>query len=92
MQTEDERAVLLRHGGDVLQELTMFSDIWDLIVEFCVGAVEWIVWLEDVLTIEPQLTIGDEELSIQVIGNSSTILYFTDHVLESLERVLNVQR
>jgi 2,3-bisphosphoglycerate-independent phosphoglycerate mutase len=59
----------------------MFSTVRNLIVELSVSTVEWIVWLEDVV-LEPHLSISDEELTIQIISDSSTILHFADHVLD----------
>lgn len=58
----------------------MFLAIWDLIVELSVGGVEWVVRLEDVV-VEPQLTVGNEQFTIQVISDSTSVLYLSYHVL-----------
>jgi Mg2+/Co2+ transporter CorC len=82
VQTEDQWGILLRHAVDVLKELRVLRAVRNLVVELS-GCVEGIVWLEDVI-IEPQLSIGDEKLTIKIVSDSATILHLTDHVLEGL--------
>lgn len=67
---------------DVFHILGVFRAVGNLIVEFRVCCVEWIVWLEDVI-IKPYLTIGNEQFSVQVISDSTTILHLSYHVLDS---------
>lgn len=66
----------------------MLNAVRDLIVEFSISAVEWIVWLENVI-LQPQRPIGDEEFSVQVISDSASILNFSHHVLNSFPGVRN---
>lgn len=87
VQSEDEWTVLSWHRVDVLQVLWMLSCVWHLVLEVSEEGVEEEVWLEELLS-EPDLDIGVEELTIQVVGNSSTILHVAGNEADSLPRVL----
>ena len=56
----------------------------------CECGVEDIVRSEYSLS-QPLLSIGVEELSVEIIGDSATILHFSDHVLDSLPGVGDAQ-
>ena len=67
----------------------MLSSIWNVVVELCDLLVETIVLLEDSIG-EPNCAIGTEKLSVKIVSNSTTILYFTNHVLDGIPRVCTV--
>jgi hypothetical protein len=81
METEDERIIFLRHSADVINEFGMFLAIRDNVWKFIESTVELILRSEDIV-IQPELTIGDEQFSVQVICNSTTILYLSYHILD----------
>jgi len=64
----------------------MLSCIWDVIVELSDLLVEAIVLLEDRVR-QPNGAIGTEKLSVKIISDSSTILHFTNHVLDGIPGV-----
>lgn len=86
MQSKDSWGVITRHLTDVLQESTMLSCIWNVVVELSDLLIEAIVLLEDSIS-EPNCAIGTEKLSVKIISDSSTILHFTDHVLDGIPGV-----
>jgi len=67
----------------------VFSAVWDQVVELGVGTVEGVVWLEDVV-IQPHNSVSVEQFTVQVICNSTSILYFSYHVLHSFELIRDV--
>lgn len=80
METEDWWTVFAWHGADELEESGVLDGVWDLIGELSDEVVEAVVWLEDSL-LDPKVTVGNEGLSVEIISDSSTILYLADHVL-----------
>jgi hypothetical protein len=67
----------------------MLSCIWDVVVELSDLLIEAIVLLEDSIS-EPNGAIGTEKLSIKIISDSSTILHFTNHVLNGIPGVWTI--
>jgi hypothetical protein len=55
-------------------------------VELSDCLVEAVVLLEDGIS-QPDGSVGIEELSVKIVCNSSTVLHFTNHVLDGIPRV-----
>lgn len=83
MESENRRVILAWHGRDVFHELGVLDRIWNVIVELSYEWVEAVSWLEHIFS-DPQVTVGDEHLSVEIVSNSTTILYLTNHVAHSL--------
>jgi tRNA(Ile)-lysidine synthase TilS/MesJ len=82
METEDERVILLGHGLNILYEFSVLLTVGNHVVEVSVSTVEGVLRSEDVI-IQPLLTISDEEFSIEIVSDSTSILYLANHVLDS---------
>jgi len=82
MKTEDGWGIVSRHFVDVFNESLVLKVVWNVVVELSDGVVEAIV-LAQAVFVDPSVTVGGEELSIEVVSDSSTILYLRDHVANS---------
>ena len=61
----------------------MLCCIWDVVVELSNLLVEAIVLLEDCIS-KPDGAIGTEKLPVKIVSDSSTVLHFTNHVLDGI--------
>jgi hypothetical protein len=62
----------------------VFGEVRDYVLEISNKSVERIVGLEYILS-DPEVTIGNEHFTIEIISDSSSILDITSHVLHSFE-------
>lgn len=83
MKTEDGWGIVSRHFVDVFNESLVLKVVWDVVIELGNGVVEAIV-LAQAVFVDPSVTVGGEELSIEVVSDSSTILYLSNHVSDCL--------
>lgn len=90
MKSEDWRVILRWHGIDELHEFDVLRCLWNVIIEISDGIVEAVSWLEHVFS-DPKISIGIEHHSVKIIGDLSSILYLTNHVLHCFPLVLNVE-
>jgi hypothetical protein len=89
MESKDAWGIISWHLVDVFYESLMLKIVWDMVVELSDCVVEAVVLGQAVL-VDPSLTIGSKELSIEIVGDSSTVLYLSDHVTNGLPRESSV--
>lgn len=87
MESENDGTIFLWHRLDVFENLSVFRAVRYHVLELCEQSVEDIRLIGEDLISEPLLSIGNEELTIKIISNSSTILHLSNHVLNSFELV-----
>jgi hypothetical protein len=83
MESKDGRGIITWHGGNVLNESAMLRGIWNVVMELSNGLVEAIVLLENSIS-HPNLGESIEELSVEVVSDSSSVLHFANHVLDCI--------
>lgn len=83
MESKDGWCVISWHFVDIFHDPAMFRSIWNVVVEFSDRLVEAVVLLEDCIS-QPELAVGIEQFSVKVVSDSSTVLHFTDHVLDGV--------
>jgi len=91
VKTEDWWGILGWDEVNFFQELSMLRGFWDTVLVLLVlEHDEDVSWGEDLL-LNPEKTVGVEELSVKTISDSSSILDITDHVLHGFPRVRLVE-
>jgi hypothetical protein len=63
----------------------MLKIVWNMVIELSDCVIEAVVLRQAVL-VDPSLTISLEKFSIQIICDSSTILYLGNHVTNGFPR------
>lgn len=68
----------------MLKVATVFTEVWNMVVVLSDEVVEAVFLFEDIFT-DPQITVGLEQFTIKIVGNSSTVLHITSHVDQGFE-------